>query len=88
MNCISTICPPYHIVTDPDGFDEELEQWFENPDLTFTNTWLNDVASPMLYSWQHHKGQQRVEAVLEAALIKDEAWSQACIEWLGRRYDK
>ena len=89
--CINTdgshyIPPP--IVTDPKSFDEELEQWFEDPDLKFTNTWLHEVASPMFYSWQHHKSQEKVEAVLEAALIKDEAWSQACVEWLSRRYDK
>ena len=80
------IPPP--IVTDPKSFDEELEQWFESPDTKFTNTWLHEVASPMFYSWQHHKSQEKVEAVLEAALIKDEAWSQACVEWLSRRYDK
>lgn len=80
------IPPP--IVNDPQGFDEELEQWFESPHLEFKNKWLNDVATPMLQSWVAHKDKKQDDALIAAKLIEDKAWSKACTEWLERRYEK
>ena len=88
INDESTHYIPPDIVTSPEHFDTDLDEWFENPQNVYNNSWLNNVATPMFYSWKNHKAGEKQSALLAAELIEDKAWSKACTEWLERRYNK
>ena len=79
---------PPDIVTAPEYFDVDLYDWFDDPNKVYNNSWLNNVATPMFYSWKNHKAGEKQSALLAAELIEDKAWSKACTEWLERRYNK
>ena len=77
---------PPALVSSPSTFDEELQAWFREDDITyFNNEYLSATAVPMRKSWHLWK-QKDVKAAHEvASLIEDRAWRKACTEWLERR---
>ena len=77
---------PPALVSSPSTFDEELQAWFREDDITyFNNEYLSATAVPMRKSWHLWKQKDTKAAHEVASLIEDRAWRKACTEWLERR---
>ena len=77
---------PKPLVDEPACFDKELERWMNNETNTYTNSYFDQVLTPMDLSWGAWKAKNIDEAVRHAENIEDLAWRKACIEWLMRRW--
>ena len=77
---------PKPLVDEPACFDKELERWMNNETNTYTNSYFDQVLTPMDLSWGAWKEKNIDEAVRHAENIEDLAWRKACIEWLMRRW--
>jgi len=77
---------PKPLVDEPACFDKELERWMNNETNTYTNSYFDQVLTPMDLSWGAWKAKNIDEAVRHAENIEDLAWRKACVEWLMRRW--
>jgi len=77
---------PKPLVDEPACFDKELQRWMNNETNTYTNSYFDQVLTPMDLSWSAWKEKNIDEAVRHAENIEDLAWRKACIEWLMRRW--
>jgi len=77
---------PKPLVDEPACFDKELERWMNNETNTYTNSYFDQVLTPMDLSWGAWKEKNIDEAVRHAENIEDLAWRKACVEWLMRRW--
>ena len=77
---------PKPLVDEPACFDKELQRWMNNETNTYTNSYFDQVLTPMDLSWSAWKAKNIDEAVRHAENIEDLAWRKACIEWLMRRW--
>jgi thymidylate synthase len=77
---------PPSFVGAPHCFDEELQQWFRDPNYPFfANEYLFTTCSMVRESWKCFKEDDLKGAFSFAEEISDRAWQKACIEWLTRR---
>ena len=77
---------PKPLVDEPACFDKELQRWMNNETNTYTNSYFDQVLTPMDLSWSAWKEKNIDEAVRHAENIEDIAWRKACVEWLMRRW--
>ena len=77
---------PKPLVDEPACFDKELQRWMNNETNTYTNSYFDQVLTPMDLSWGAWKAKNIDEAVRHAENIEDLAWRKACVEWLMRRW--
>ncbi len=77
---------PKPLVDEPACFDKELQRWMNNETNTYTNSYFDQVLTPMDLSWNAWKEKNVDEAVRHAENIEDLAWRKACVEWLMRRW--
>ena len=74
------------LVTDPDTFDADLLQWFdESCEDPINQHFLYKVASPMRRAYALFKAGEYDVAVAEAKTIAADDWQKAAVEWLQRR---
>ena len=81
---------PYALVSNPDKFDQELAQWFEETETNserkpVTNQFLNQVATPMFSAWSLWKMKQPKAALGAVEMVAATDWRKACVEWMQRR---
>lgn len=90
---------PAPLVTDPEGFDADLGNFFgwwdaaqdqgtiiqEWPPATFRNTFFSHVAVPMLRAWYLRKEGRKDEAYRTAGKVAGDDWRMAAIAWMTRR---
>tara|TARA_R110002049_G_scaffold5014_5_gene34888 strand:+ start:16557 stop:17564 length:1008 start_codon:yes stop_codon:yes gene_type:complete len=80
---------PPRLVTYPQSFDQELQQWFRTPDkYTYSNDYLFRTCSIVRAAWKKYKENDLKGAIAFAEEIHDRAWQKACTEWLCRRNEK
>ena len=73
------------LVSDPDSFLRECEEYWKGGDCGFNNTWLTMTAAPMREAWNLWKKGDKVGAWYEASDIEAPDWRRACQEWMERR---
>lgn len=95
-HCVSTdyytlgLCRPYPLVSNPERFDAELQNWMEYPGSRglYSNEIFDHVAVPMYNAWHEYKAKCFDSALGIAARVEASDWRKACQMWLGRRADK
>lgn len=80
---------PYHLVTHPESFNEELEHFmsFDDKGGVYHNLFLSLVAKPMLRAWHSYRfGKQFGDAHAHLkSMPTDCDWHIAAARWLQRR---
>lgn len=74
------------LVSDPESFLRDLNEWFENPAQPCgTTPFLPTVAAPMWAAWAAYKEKDYDTAIEAAEGIRAQDWQIACVDWLQRR---
>lgn len=80
---------PSKLVDDVEGFDTDLENFFEwlhdGQCALYTNTVFSGVAVPMVEAWWLWKDGMLDMAIGRAEEITARDWKKACVEWLERK---
>jgi thymidylate synthase len=68
-----------------DEFDREVREFVIHPvEALCTNSFLCQVAQPMVRAWEHHKKRRYLEAFSELNGMLDCDWKRAAWKWLDR----
>tara|TARA_R100000479_G_scaffold30026_3_gene12036 strand:- start:1113 stop:2105 length:993 start_codon:yes stop_codon:yes gene_type:complete len=74
------------LVTDPESFDKEvvtvLDRTFKD---SYKNSFLENVAIPVVRSWDAYKNNKYTESLQLANSIESQDWQTACLNYLQRR---
>ena len=78
---------PYNLVDNPEFFDEDLFEWFENPsyEKEYANSFFHDVATPVYNAWEARKNGETELAFKFLRQCKAQDWALACQQWIERR---
>jgi hypothetical protein len=74
-----------------DKWNRNLESFMEDPLGTMPHpeeVFFAKVAQPMYLAWSLRKDGEHEAALAQCEWIEDQAWAQACREWMQRRYDR
>lgn len=72
------------------SWDENLEAFLKDPlgEMPYPEeVFFSKVAQPMYLAWDLWKAGEKLAAIAQCTFIEDQAWAQACREWMERRYD-
>ena len=82
---------PYQMVTHPESFDAELQDWFVWAVTSYSdyapkprNEFFYRVAAPLLASWRCYKANDLLAAHGYARICEATDWSLAATQWLDR----
>lgn len=77
---------PYHMVTVPEAWDDDLQAWFNGDDPNgMVNPFFPQVAARLLQAWYSYKQDDWVRAMHYVSLCAASDWALAAQLWLLRR---
>jgi len=75
---------PYRMVECPETFDADLERWMLMRRCTGANPFFEEVAEPLMKSWEAYKRNDFEQARIYAALCEANDLRKATLFWLQR----